>query len=210
MLFELEEELLALEWKVGKKWEKDGMKEEAVSSWHNGAIELLSSAAVSTINCQAEDRTKNIGKRMTDYTFGFGGRRGGAHISQVDFSLFNVVAGRFYTPSTSESSDVGVKRISELLLQRPFRFVTVTKGCGCALGPLGNRFRADVANVFLWHTLNPEPREMQDIRCLYRTDFWLSDVELDGKNITLEGTLGLDPVCLSSLQGCSWMARIFL
>lgn len=77
--------------------------------------------------------------------------------------------------SLDDSSD-----LSSLIpedLQQPYRFVTVTRGCGCSLGELGNRYANPAVlkqNAILWAPLVDDTRHMQDMRCKMRLDIWLS------------------------------------
>merc|ERR1719277_2149677 len=99
------------------------------------------------------------------------------HPIYQDFASLDILTGRFLLASPGEFEEKAPLRslVPDGLL-RQGRYLTVTKGCGCRMGRLGNPYRAgDPRKVAKWWMAIDDGHGMLQLqRCQWRYDIWIS------------------------------------
>lgn len=182
VLFDLREEVFTTEAKKMDKGAPELFQEKAKAILKRNDVEVLSWKARYT----GIDGWKN-------------GMLKGAycddHPNKLEFGSLDILAGRFRQTSPHDIEEKAPHRslVPEGLL-RQGRYLTVTKGCGCRMGSLGNPYRAGALdNVAKWWMAidGDDDNMFQAQRCQWRYDIWISaeplvDVEITNENNNTE------------------------
>jgi len=104
------------------------------------------------------------------------------HPVHWEFGFLDVVAGRFLMASPDELEEKApLRSLVPAGLFRQGHYVTVTKGCGCRMGRLGNPYRAGAPDNVAkwWMAIEDDYGMLQLKRCQWRYDVWISEKPLD-------------------------------
>jgi len=168
VLFDLREEVFTTEAKKMDKGAPELFQEKAKAILKRNDVEVLSWKARYT----GIDGWKN-------------GMLKGAycddHPNKLEFGSLDILAGRFRQTSPHDIEEKAPHRslVPEGLL-RQGRYLTVTKGCGCRMGSLGNPYRAGALDNVAkwWMAIEDDFSSLQLQRCQWRYDVWISEKPL--------------------------------
>lgn len=165
VLFDLREEVFVTESRPGDaEGTPETFRDKAMAILKRSEVEVLSWKADQTHINMLEDLFLNDG--YCD-----------AHWAKQEFGSVDVLAGRFLQASPEKLAEKApLRSLVPDGLFRQERYLTVTKGCGCRMGHLGNPYRAAAPeNVAKWWMgIEDDPSMYQLRRCRWRYDVWFS------------------------------------
>jgi len=147
--------------------EGNKLSENVVNNFRKGVIDMLKGSGAEVLSWKAQDNKLSFTDRLGSWLIL--DHYGLEHVSRKEFGSLDALVGRFATHYA------GSQGLTLPGLLKPFRYMMVTKGCGCVLGPMGNRYRAESSNTLLWKSLDDGNDQCQSQRCLWRYDVWLSE-----------------------------------
>jgi len=168
VLFDLSEEVFATE--------AHKLDEGAPATFREKAMAMLQRNEVEVLSWKTDQTYVN--KYVNKF---INGGYCDAHPAHWEFGILDVVAGRFLLASPDEIKDEApLRSLVPAGLFRPGHYVTVTKGCGCRMGRLGNPYRAGaLGNVAKWWmAIEDDFSSLQLQRCQWRYDVWISEKPL--------------------------------
>jgi hypothetical protein len=97
------------------------------------------------------------------------------HPNKLEFASLDILAGRFLQASPDDiAKEAHLRSLVPDGLFQQGRYLTVTKGCGCRMGRLGNPYRALDNVAKWWMAIDDDDDMFQTQRCHWRYDIWIS------------------------------------
>ncbi|CAK0799735.1 unnamed protein product [Prorocentrum cordatum] len=186
VLFDMREEVFATEARKMEDGAPDIFREKAMAIMKSNEVEVLSWKTDQTHVDALEDMFLN-------------GGRCDAHPVKLDFGYLDVLAGRFLLASPGVLGEKSpLRNLVPRGLFQPGRFLTVTRGCGCRMGRLGNPYRSGASDSLAkwWMAIEDgkHSKHMHQVqRCQWRYDIWISEeplVDVGAANADDDADLG--------------------